>query len=223
MRYEVVESEALASTAAQQIATALRTIGGRGEPVSLAVSGGKTSIALFQALAKLPAPWAEVRLYFVDERCVGPDHPDSNFRLAREHLIEPLGLPAERVFRMEGEREDREQAARDYAAKLPAVLDVCVIGLGEDGHTASLFPGHPLLAAEAALRVATLADSPKPPPRRLTLTLPTLHAARALFGVAAGAGKRAAVRQLIAGEDIPAGRLDRTQWFLDRVAAGDLS
>ena len=219
LTHEVHATEDLPLAAAKQVAHALRTVTQDG-PVSFAVSGGSTSVALFKALRTLDVNWDYVSLYFVDERCVPPDHADSNYRLAREHLLEPLNFPAERVHRMEGELPTRDEAARRYASNLPAELGVVVLGLGEDGHVASLFPGHVLLK-EQTLRVATLADSPKPPPERLTLTLASLRTARVLIGVASGAGKQDAVRKLLAGEDIPAAKVDRVHWLFDRAAAGE--
>src|SRR5689334_4557551 len=112
---------------------------------SVALSGGNSPRAFLQELAKRPLPWEQVRFFFVDERCVPPDHPDSNYRMAREALFEPARIDPARIHRMEGERADRDAAARDYEALLPAVLDVVFLGIGEDGHTASLFPGSPLV------------------------------------------------------------------------------
>jgi 6-phosphogluconolactonase len=216
----VVDSEALTREATAWLARALREALAARPRVSFALSGGSTPVPIYRALAGLTdIAWARVDFYFADERCVPPEHPDSNYRLAREAMLAPLNAADAQVFRMEGERTDRDAAARDYEARLPPVLDVVLLGLGEDGHTASLFPGHPALE-ERTRRVLAIANSPKPPPERLTLTLPALLSARAVLGVTAGAGKRDAVRRMLAGEDLPAARVHNAEWLVDRTAAG---
>lgn len=216
----VVEKERLADEAAAWLHRALLEALARRERVSFALSGGSTPGPIHRRLAALPGlDWGRVDFYFVDERCVPPDHPDSNYRLVKETLLDLVGAGSTQAFRMEGERQDVEAAASDYAARLPPALDVVFLGMGPDGHTASLFPGHPLLF-ERVRRVAAVHDSPKPPPHRLTLTLPTLEAARVLFGVTMGENKADAVRRVWAGEALPAARVPRVQWMLDRAAAG---
>ncbi|MGZ3460713.1 MAG: 6-phosphogluconolactonase, partial [Archangium sp.] len=133
-------------------------------------------------------------------------------------LFKPLGVPPHRIFRMQGERADRDQAARDYEKLLPPVLDVVVLGLGEDGHTASLFPGNTALQEKERRVLAVV--GPKPPPWRMTLTLPVLQSARKVLGVVSGAGKRDIVRRVLAGEDLPAAKVEQAQWMMDRAAAG---
>jgi len=120
---------------------------------------------------------------------------------------------------MRGELDDRDAAARAYEAVLPATLDVVLLGMGEDGHTASLFPGFSAVE-ERQRRALAIAGSPKPPPWRLTLTLPVLQGARHVLLVVAGEGKRDAVRRVMAGEDLPAARVSNAVWILDRPAAG---
>lgn len=214
----VVESGALVREATAWLTRALESALARSPRCSLALSGGSTPGPIYRELARQPLEWGRVDFYFVDERCVPPEHPESNYRLAEESLFKPLGVAAGQVYRMEGERADREAAARDYAARLPEALDVVLLGLGEDGHTASLFPGAAALE-EREQRVLAVVG-PKPPPWRLTLTLPVLNAARAVLGVTAGAGKREAVQRLMAGEDLPAVRVAHAQWLVDEAAAG---
>jgi 6-phosphogluconolactonase len=185
---------------------------------SLALSGGKTTGPIYRTLARMTLDWERVDFYFADERCVPPDHPDSNYLLVEETLLRPVKARPEQVFRMEGERQDRDAAARDYEAKLPEALDVVVLGMGEDGHTASLFPGHSAL--EERKRRVLAVVGPKPPPWRLTLTLPVLTGARKVLGVVSGAGKRDAVRRVLAGEDLPSARVTNAVWMMDRAAAG---
>jgi 6-phosphogluconolactonase len=215
----VVESEALAQRSAEWLAEALRQVLAGGGRCSFALSGGKTTGPIYRTLAGMKLPWDRVDFYFADERCVPPDHPESNYLLAEQTILHPLGVKPEQVRRMQGEREDRDAAARDYEALLPPVLDVVLLGMGEDGHTASLFPGSSAVE-ERERRVLAIAGSPKPPPWRLTLTLPVLLSARKVLYVVAGAGKRDAVKRVFAGEDLPAGRVTNAVWILDRTAAG---
>jgi 6-phosphogluconolactonase/glucosamine-6-phosphate isomerase/deaminase len=127
-------------------------------------------------------------------------------------------VPTQQIFRMQGERRDREAAAQDYERLLPPVLDVVVLGMGEDGHTASLFPGHAALE-ERERRVLALVG-PKPPPWRMTLTLPVLRSARRVLGLVSGAGKRDMMRRVLAGEDLPAAKVEHAQWMMDKATAG---
>lgn len=214
----VLDETALFPEAAAWLARAMKDTLASKPRCAFATSGGGTPGPIHRILATLDVPWARVDFFFVDERCVPPDDPESNYRLALETLLRPVGASDAQVFRMEGERTDDDAAARDYEARLPPALDVVLIGLGGDGHTASLFPGHPAL--EERTRRVLAVTGPKPPPRRLTLTLPALLAARSVLGVTAGAGKREAVRRLMAGENIPAARVTNAQWMVDRAAAG---
>lgn len=214
----VVEKEALAREGADWLARALVDAVAGGRRASLALSGGSTPGPVFRELAKRDVPWNLVDFYFVDERFVPPDHPESNYLLAEETLFKPLGLREDQVFRMQGERQDRDEAARDYEKRLPPVLDVVVLGMGEDGHTASLFPGSSSLEEKTRRVLAVV--GPKPPPWRMTLTLPVLQSARKVLGLVAGAGKRDMVRRVLAGEDLPAARVPQAQWMMDKAAAG---
>lgn len=163
-------------------------------PQVWALTGGSAARLVHPGLVRAGLDWGRVTLVFGDERAVPPEHADSNYRLARETLLEPARVPEARVRRMRGEADDLEAAARAYEAELPA-LDVVLLGVGPDCHVCSLFPGHALLG-EQVRRVAVVTDSPKPPPRRLTLTLPALLAAREVWFVLAGADKAAAARAL---------------------------
>jgi 6-phosphogluconolactonase len=164
----------------------------------IVLTGGSIAPAFFPRLARLELDWARVRFLWGDERAVPADHEESNFRVARELWLEPAQVPASSVRRMPADAPDLALAAAAYAAKLAAVagepprVDLALLGVGDDGHVASLFPGHPLLAERKAT-VAAVLDSPKPPPRRLTLTLPTLAGARLVVVAALSAGKAAAM------------------------------
>jgi len=220
LTFEVHPASRVLVDAAERIAAALGECLEASGSASLALSGGNSTVGLCEALARMPIDWKAVDVFQVDERAVPPDHEDSNFRLIELHLLRRLGPAAPRCVRMRAEVPDPHEAARSYAAGLPSRLDVVVLGIGPDGHTASLFPGSALLD-ETTARVAVIDDSPKPPPRRMTLTLPTLNAARWVFGIAIGEGKREIVRRLRAGEDLPASRVQPACWFLDPAAAGE--
>jgi 6-phosphogluconolactonase len=157
-----------------------------------------------------------VSVLFGDERCVPPDHPDSNYRMARHALLDRVA-PAT-VHRMPAELGP-DEAAGLYAHIVASVapLDVVVLGVGEDGHTASLFPGHPALKASGL--VIGIRDSPKPPPKRVTLTLAALQAARRVIILATGAGKAEAVAKAKRRE-VPSGMIAGARWLIDRAAAG---
>lgn len=190
--------------------------------VSVALAGGSTPRPAYGCLAVEPdLPWERIRIFFGDERQVPPDHPDSNYRMVEEALLSRLVVPPAAVHRMEGEDPDAEAAAERYAALLPDALDLLILGIGSDGHTASLFPGSPALA-ERARRVVT-STAPAQPRHRLTITPPVIRAARRIVVLASGAGKAQAVRRALAepGEPArcPARLARRGTWVLDREAA----
>ena len=176
---------------------------------SMALPGGSVATTVFPVLARLPLDWTRIDFFWGDERAVPSDHPDSNYGLARSLWLDAAKVPAERVHRMEAEAPDPARAAAAYEALLveragrPPRLDLALLGVGPDGHVCSLFPGHPLLE-ERERWVAVIEDSPKPPPRRLTLTLPAVAAARLVVVAALGRGKAEVVREAL--ED-PASRL----------------
>jgi 6-phosphogluconolactonase len=173
-------------------------------PRTVALAGGSTPRPVYGALAGAPVDWASIEVFFGDERCVPPDHPDSNHRMAAEALL--ARVPA-RVHRMPGESCDPDAYEAElrgrFGQEVPR-LDLCFLGLGEDGHTASLFPGDPVL--EVADRWVARVDRPDHP--RLTLTLPVLSASRIVLFLVSGAAKREALGRLMAGEDVPAARVD---------------
>jgi 6-phosphogluconolactonase len=197
---------------------------------SFALSGGSTPKALYQLLAS-PAwkerfDWQNIDIFFGDERAVSPDDALSNFKMADEALLQHV--PA-RVFRMEGEREDLESAARDYETKIRSLggpIDVILLGLGDDGHTASLFPHSPQLKATAWV-VATPEASMQPHVRRLTFTFPLINSARYIWFLASGAGKAERLKEVLEGsknvDTLPSQGVQaldgELKWFLDEAAA----
>jgi len=169
---------------------ARKAIGERGR-FSIAVPGGSAAERLLPGLVPAAVDWQRVDVFWVDERAVPPDSAESNSRLARALWIDHVPVDTSRVHRMRGEDPDLDAAAAEYAGVLqttlgdPPRIDVVLLGVGPDGHVASLFPGHRLLRTWDRY-AAALADAPKPPPRRMTLTLPVLTAARQLVVFAAG-------------------------------------
>ena len=173
----VLDPASFGSLAARRMAAEIRRVLRSRDHCSLALSGGETPRPVYRGLAaELPEreSWSRVEIYFADERCVPPGDPASNYRLARETLLDLLPAAPARVHRIEGERSDRDAAARAYEALLPERLDLVVLGLGADGHIASLFPRSPSLAE--SLRRVLAVTAPKPPPERLTVTPPVIRA-----------------------------------------------
>lgn len=202
---EIATVEQLADRFARLVESAARVaIADRGF-FSMAVSGGSATEKLLPRLVRAAIDWRRVEVFWVDERAVPPDDPDSNFGLARRLWIDRVPLPVDRVHRMRGEEPDLEVAAADYATVLKASLgdppriDLVLLGVGPDGHVASLFPGHRLLGVTDRL-AASLDDAPKPPPRRLTLTLPVLTAARQVVVFAMGAAKSEVIRDVLGSD-----------------------
>jgi 6-phosphogluconolactonase len=223
----VLDPAAFGSLAARRLAAEIRRVLRSRDHCSLGLSGGETPRPVYRCLAaELPEreSWSRVEIYFADERCVPPDDPASNYRMAREALLDLLPAAA-RVHRMEGERSDHDAAARAYEALLPERLDLLVLGLGADGHIASLFPRSPSLA-EPHRRVLAV-TTPKHPPERLTITPPVIRAARLTIGLVAGAAKAEALARVMDGPDDPdqaPGRLARDGlWIVDSAAAARLT
>ncbi len=223
----VVESRELPHTAAAWIAhaimQAIRDNGG----CSIALSGGKSPQPIYAGLAASfdEIPWKHVDVYFGDERAVPPTDPMSNYGMARASLLDRVSVPAANVHRMEGERADLDAAARDYERLLPPAFDVLLLGLGPDGHTASLFPGAPTL--DERVRRVVAADSPFPPPRRLTITPPVIAAARHTAMIVAARDKAGIVQRALEGPHDPHALPSQLAlggvWILDRDAASTLT
>jgi 6-phosphogluconolactonase len=193
---------------------------------ALALAGGRTPEPVYRELAGDPViDWEKVELFFGDERAVPPDHPESNYYMVRRALLSRVALPPDRVHRMEADRADLEQAARDYERALPPHLDVLVLGIGADGHTASLFPGSATL--DERLRLVVPAHGPTPPVQRLTITPPVIEAARRVAVIATGEPKAAMVARAIEGpwtpREVPAQLAREGHWFLDQAAAAGLT
>jgi 6-phosphogluconolactonase len=175
---------------------------------SAAVPGGSVAVNCFPALAALPLDWRQLQCFWVDERSVAPSDPESNYGLARKLWLDPAGVPGTSIHRMPADAADLAAAATAYSEDLTnvlgpsAALDFVLLGVGPDGHVASLFPQHPALEYEDRL-VAAVLDAPKPPPRRLTLTMPVLAGAERLVVVAFGEEKAEVLREAVERDDSP--------------------
>lgn len=193
-----------------------------GDGFSIALSGGDTARRCYERLAADGGDaidWWLVDVYWGDERCVPPDHPDSNERLGRECLLERVGA-ANAVHPM---RCDEGAGAYHLRISEAGRLDVVHLGLGADGHTASLFPGSPALDAESGRLVALNEDpSGRNPHPRMTLTFDGIARARLVLVTVSGEGKREAFQRVRSGDDVPASRIraDRVVWLVDHAAAG---
>lgn len=223
--------EALSRHAADELAALARDSPG---PLHVALSGGSTPKRLFAQLAAMgrdAIPWERVHLWWGDERCVPADHADSNFGMAKRALLDPLRLEPARVHRIAAERDPIE-AARDYERTLvgllgtPPVLDLVWLGVGTDGHTASLFPGSSALVETARFVAANPIESPLVggAATRITLTFPALNAARRVRFLVAGAEKAEVLARVAAGADLPCARVRGAdvRWLVDDAAAARL-
>jgi 6-phosphogluconolactonase len=208
IRSELFETRTFTIDAAERIRSAMNAaLAARGECV-IGLCGGSTPAPVYAALAASGLPWERILFTFGDERCVGPDDPQSNYGMAQRAWFEPAGVPGDRVLRMRGELAP-EAAAADYATQLETharrlghpdgrlVHDVLLLGMGDDGHTASLFPGTAALEETGRDVVANFV--PKFDAWRLTLTYPALNRSRAVFFLVNDLAKRPVVDAIRAG------------------------
>jgi 6-phosphogluconolactonase len=227
--------ESLSRAVAERFAALARAAAGAGKPFIVALSGGSTPRRTCELLADpaLAVPWSAVHLFQVDERFVPPDHEESNFRMLRQALLDRAPVPAENVHRIRTETGTPLEAAREYEKELRQILapsagapprfDLILLGLGADGHTASLFPGSPALEERARWVAADFVQ--KLLAWRVTLTLPVLNAAREIIFLVSGAEKADTLRRVVRGREqrLPAERVrlpdGRLAWFADADAA----
>lgn len=229
------DPDAMAERAAHLLASACQEAVAERGLFRVAISGGHTPVPLFRLLTKRDwsdaIPWDKVGIYWVDERCVGPDNPESNYGVARREFL--TKVPATQYYRMRGD-EDSLKAAENYEMLLredfylgPKELprfDMMVLGMGADGHTASLFPGSPALAETK--RLVTEVFVPAKQEDRLTLTLPVINNARCCMFLVTGAEKHAAladVLNLLSEPVLPAQKVRPASgdliWIVDKAAA----
>jgi len=224
-RLIVTDAGAFAATAAIEISRMLlRTVADCGY-ASVALAGGTTPEPVYRSLAPMLAlAWNRVEIFFGDERAVPPASPDSNYAMAARALLTSVPISARHTHRMPADWPDLDAAASAYAALLPERLDLVVLGIGEDGHIASLFPGSRALTAMSRKVVAV--RGPKPPHDRLTLTPLVIQAARERIVLAAGASKADAVARALTGpyapRECPAQLVREATWIVDEAAAARL-
>ena len=205
----------------------------------VAFSGGSTPRRFFSLLAASPyreqIAWGSMHIFWADERCVPREHPDSNYKLAHEVLLSKVPIPAQNIHEIKGEKNP-EQAAREYEDSLRQffgtqslpVFDLIVLGVGVDGHTASLFPGTTAVHERARIALPVYAEAPKP--GRVTLTLPVLNNASQVFFLASGREKAVVLHEILEDgnpKHYPAGLVQpihgRLMWLIDRGAASHLA
>ncbi len=232
----------LAEAAARRFVELSQAAIDRGGRFSVALAGGTTPRAMYERLARPPlhdeVDWANVHVFWSDERYVPPDDPQSCYRMARESLLAHVPIPAAHIYLAPTIGGAPEAAAQAYAETLTASFksdlprfDLILLGMGPDGHTASLFPGKPQVTAPDADLVVAVHEAPKPPPTRLSFTLPLINAAAQVIFLVAGADKAAALRDVLRGPPDPARlpaqgvRLTRgtLTWLVDAAAAGSLN
>ncbi|MBI5533470.1 MAG: 6-phosphogluconolactonase [Deltaproteobacteria bacterium] len=214
--------EQLAAEAARWLEKAIDTRIRRTGSCSIALSGGSTPRPVYNRLALSPRiAWEKVHIYFGDERCVPPGDPSSNYRMAQEALLKSIRVPPAQVHRIRGEHPDPETAARDYDAMVPEQLDLILLGVGADGHTASIFPNS--IPSFDPSRRAVHTTSPLPPRDRISITPRVIEAADALLVLASGADKAQAVAMARKTEtdpvQVPARLALRGTWLIDRDAS----
>lgn len=232
----VEDAETAARTAAERIAAAIADARARRGVAHVAIAGGSTPARTYELLPQLVDDWRDVHLWFGDERCVPLDHPESNHALLADTLLAalPAGAPRPVVHAVEGAGDDDPAAAaagyerelRETVGTPLPVLDFVLLGLGEDGHTASLFPDDAALEERERLCIAV--HGRKPPFERVTLTLPVLRGGRAIAVLTAGASKAWAVGAMLAGPSarVPASLLGegaRVELIVDRAGASALT
>ena len=207
------------------------------EKFSVALSGGSTPKSLYSVLAKATLSWEKIFFFWSDERHVPPDHPDSNYRMAKEALLSKVPVPPENIFRVRAEEKDANVVARDYEEALRSFFrlrpgefprfDLILLGLGPDGHTASLFPNTPALNETKRLVVANWVEKFKT--NRITFTYPVLNYAACVIFLVSGGDKSEIVREVLEnpGADLPSQKVHpvngRLLWLLDNDAASKLS
>jgi 6-phosphogluconolactonase len=211
--------EVAAEAARHILASAGRALAGQ-ERFRIVLAGGTTPLEVYRRLAGSSADWPRWEVYFGDERCLPPDHPERNSLAAAGALTDRVPIPRAQVFPIPAERGPGAAAA--YAPLVEAALpfDLVLLGMGEDGHTASLFPGH--VIPDDAL-VAPVHGAPKPPADRVSLTPTALTCTREILILVTGAGKREALAAWRDGADLPVARIAAaasTLVLVDRAAAG---
>lgn len=211
------DPDELSAAVAQRIAQlAAQAIAARGV-FHVALAGGETPRRCYQKLRTCAIDWTRVQIYFGDERCLPDGAAQRNDRMAYDALLKHVAIAPANIHAIPAELGAHEGAAR-YAATLAGIerLDMVLLGMGEDGHTASLFPDNP--ATDSVASVVPVFGAPKPPAERVSLGMNTLNAARHKIFMVAGTGKREALQQIASGKLLPAARVATAEWYLDTKA-----
>lgn len=188
----------------------------------IALSGGSTPKRAFEIMATMAFPWHQIHFYLSDERCYPPDHPDRNDVMINQTLWSKIDIPASNLHPMRSELGN-EAGAKDYTQVIQDInaLDIILLGMGEDGHTASLFPNNPGLEDQ---RPAIPVDhSPKPPKQRISLSAKVIKAGKERIVLACGASKFTIIQAIIKSQTFPVSSVGSCRWYLDKAAIGDLS
>lgn len=206
VRWHVFPDDAsLGANALARVLAVARDAIGRHGAFDIVLAGGNTPRKLYRALRRADADWSAWHVWYGDERCAPPNDPERNSRMARDEWLDHVAIPAANVHAIPAERGAREAAVL-YARELRTAdtFDLVLLGLGEDGHTASLFPGHDWGTHADSPDAIAVFDAPKPPPQRVSLSAQRLSNARAVLFLVEGAGKRDAVAAWKRGDAIPA-------------------
>lgn len=224
-------ADELATVIAERMVAKIALVQREERRPSVVLTGGTIAIDAYERIQDGDVDWTEVDFYWGDERFVPEGHEDRNDQQAKDAFLTRLGVPAEHIHAMPAHGCDLSmaEAADQYAASLPQdPFDLVLLGVGPDGHIASLFPGHPQVHETERLAVEVF-DSPKPPPQRLSLTYPALRNAQSVWLIVAGEGKSDAVARALGSgtiDDTPASGvqgLRETIWLLDAAAASKIT
>ena len=237
--YQVVpDAEALAQAAAEQFVRIAKDAQQKRGRFFVALAGGSTPQRMHELLRqdafREQVDWSNVIVFFGDERFLPAEHPDNNYHMAKNTLLDHVPIPEKNVHAFQTSSKSPQDAASAYEQTLRSVFgttlpvfDLILLGIGPDGHTASLFPGFAQVTHPTGQLVAVVTDSPKPPADRLTLTYKTLNAARHILFLAGGASKADIIPRIFAGDSaLPAARVKahdgEVMWLLDEAAASKL-
>lgn len=223
--HEFPDDASLGANALARVLAAARDAIARHGAFDIVLAGGNTPRKVYRALRQADADWARWHIWYGDERCLPAGDPDRNSRMARDEWLDHVAIPAANMHPIPGELGAREAAAR-YARELRAAdaFDLVLLGLGEDGHAASLFPGHDWGVHADSPAVIAVFDAPKPPPERVSLSAHRLANARKVVFLVEGASKRDAIAAWKRGATIPAASIapeGGVDVLLDTAAAGN--
>ena len=214
------DARATAEAAAQFLAQAIKQTLADKPLCLIALPGGNTPIQCLQLLAEIDLPWSQCHWFLGDERCYPAGHPERNDTMIRDSFLNRIDTDKSQFHPIPSEL-GAEQAAQEYSHLLESYgpLDIVFLGMGEDGHTASLFPHNPALNNKQT--AVAVFNAPKAPGERVSLSRSTLQSAKARMVLATGAGKQSILKQIKAGEALPVNTIGPVHWFLDQAASGN--